>query len=116
MNYYTDVLPKIPQWEDIPYAADLQCQECGKGNFENYNMPNYKEHAPIAVGWCETPNGYMGVFECPFCWSKFRFHCGGHKLGDIDDFNFKFHQWLFMCQNYQELRKNMKKNLEINKI
>ena len=23
-----DILPKIPQYEDIPYAADLECPEC----------------------------------------------------------------------------------------
>lgn len=24
-----DVITKIPQYEDIPYAADFECPECG---------------------------------------------------------------------------------------
>ena len=105
---YIDILPKIPQYEDIPYAGDLCCQECGKGNFEDYGEPNYNEHAPLAVGWCDTPYGYMGVFECPVCHSRFRFHCGGHIIDDIKAFDFKFYQWIFMCSNYQELKAKFK--------
>jgi hypothetical protein len=105
---YTDILPKYAQYEDIPYAADLQCQDCGKGNFDNWGEPGYMTHAPIAVGWCDTPIGYMGIFECPICHSKFRFHCGGNMNDELDWFNLKFHQWIFMCQNYQELNTKLK--------
>lgn len=104
---YTDILPKYPQYEDIPYAADLQCQECGMGNFDNYAKPNYLDHAPILIGWCDTPIGFMGIFECTYCHSKFRFHCGGNDCDNLEDFNLKLHQWAFMCQNYAELKKKL---------
>ena len=32
-----DIIEKIPQYEDIPYAADLECPECGKTGFFDYN-------------------------------------------------------------------------------
>ena len=108
MSKYVDILPKYPQYEDIPYAADLQCQECGKSNFEDYGSPNYLDHAPILVGWCETNYGFMGIFECPYCHSKFRFHAS--SLGvcfDINKFDFQLHHWAFMCQNYAELKKKL---------
>ena len=106
-NKLLTILPKIPQYEDIPYAADLCCQDCGKGNFEDYGTPKADMNSPIAVGWCETDYGYMGVFECPQCHSKFRFHCGGKFNSDIDEFEFKFYQWVFMCKNFQEVRQKL---------
>ena len=30
-----DMLPKIPQYEDIPYAVDFECPECGKTFIKN---------------------------------------------------------------------------------
>lgn len=63
------VLPKIIQWEDIAYANDFICQKCGKSGH-----PRYAKNAPNLVGWCETNNGFMAVFECTECFSKFRYH------------------------------------------
>ena len=37
MSRLIDILPKIPQYEDIPYAADLECPECGKTGFYDYD-------------------------------------------------------------------------------
>ena len=106
-----DILPKFSQYEDIPYSAGLNCTECGKADMAAYSeMDDYgiSQHIkPIAVGWCDTPSGFMGIFECPECHSKFRFHCGGGIADDIDKFEFKFYQWIFMCENFPEIRKKL---------
>lgn len=77
------ILPKISQWESIPYAPDLTCQECGKMH-RYITLSNDSPKARI-IGWCETDYGYQLVFECPHCFSKFRYHPQDKKF-DIDDF------------------------------
>lgn len=42
----TDVLPKIPQYEAIPYAKNFNCTECEKTGFWEV------EHKPNVAGWC----------------------------------------------------------------
>lgn len=83
-----DIIPKFPQWEAIPYAEDFACQECGKsaiqGKDEYHRLTLEK---PNLVGWCETNNGFMAVFECPCCHSKFRFHPQMNHF-DLDQFDF----------------------------
>ena len=114
-----NILPKFSQYEEIPYSAGLCCTECGKADMSAYSeMDDYgkSEHIkPIAVGWCDTPNGFMGIFECPECHSKFRFHCGGNLCDDIDKFEFKFYQWVFMCENFSEIRKKLDELRDKNK-
>ena len=34
MKKLSDILPKITQWESIPYANDLCCQDCGECGFD----------------------------------------------------------------------------------
>lgn len=80
-RYILKIIPKMGQWESIPYAPDLTCQECGK-------LHNYIAHGNLQakiVGWCECDYGYQLVFECPYCFSKFRYHPHDNKF-DIDDF------------------------------
>lgn len=62
------ILPKFTQWESIEYAWDFQCPNghCEIGG---------NERKPDLIGWCETSQGYMLVFECPVCFTKFRCHC-----------------------------------------
>lgn len=80
-RYILEIIPKIIQWDAIPYASDLTCQECGKlHNYINRNCLPAK-----IVGWCECDYGFQLVFECPYCYSKFRFHPQDNKF-DIDDF------------------------------
>lgn len=44
-----DILPKIPQYEDIPYVTDFEYPECGKTGFYDYNYgPKHK--TPKLVG------------------------------------------------------------------
>lgn len=58
LNNYT-------QYESIRQSKDLKC-ECG---YSNYLSKNF-----IMVGYCNTNYGYMGVFECPVCFEKYRHH------------------------------------------
>ena len=105
---YIDILPKIEQYESIPYAGDLCCQDCGEGNFENYGEPGYDSHAPIAVGWCDTPYGFMGVFECPICHNKFRFHSTiGTWIANLDEFNHYLYYKARNCANWEELKEKL---------
>ena len=66
---YTDILPKIAQYEGIPYVKDYQCPSCGRCTIGGDGAK------PFLIGWCESPNGFMLVFECPVCFTKFRCHC-----------------------------------------
>ena len=80
MNKEKDILsifPKFTQWENIEYAWDFQCPLgcCEIGG---------TQRKPDLVGWCETPQGYMLVFECPgFSSTKYRvtasLNAGGYK-------------------------------------
>ena len=83
-----DIIKKFPQWESIPYAEDFACQECGKsaiqGKDEYFKVTKEK---PNLIGWCETNNGFMAVFECPCCHSKFRFHPQMNHF-DLEEFDF----------------------------
>lgn len=70
-------LRKFAQYEAIAYRPNFKCV-CGKsGDGYNWGLgPNWGNRLPRArlVGWCCTPSGYMMVFECPFCFAKFRYH------------------------------------------
>lgn len=106
-----DILPKIPQYEDIPYASDFNCPNCDKSGFFDYkgfysSEPVRKK--PIVVGWCETNIGYMGVFECPECGQKFRFHCTiGTWVADIEEFDMYLYYKAHKCTNWDELKKEL---------
>jgi len=80
----TDILPKIPDYESIPYAIDYTCQHCGLSGTDM----EATAFRPDLVGWCDTPSGYMAVFECPRCFEKFRFH-PHFERHDFDIFNEK---------------------------
>lgn len=93
----TEILPKIPQWEAIPYSADLQC-ECGESGFESW------QQLPKLIGWCDTPRGYMAVFECPVCFEKFRFHVASDDAKwELDDLERGLHLFAYNSSNKDEL-------------
>jgi len=81
-----DILPKIAQWQSIPYSAGLNCR-CGKCDlaYVAWDKDNRYVKADI-VGWCETDYGLMAVFECPVCHQKFRCHTSTGNKWDEDDF------------------------------
>ena len=107
MSRLIDILPKFPQYEDIPYAGDFECPECGKSGFFDYNWGT-KHIKPLLVGWCETNIGKMGVFECPECHQKFRFHCTiGTWIADIDEFDYYLYTYAERSANWEEIKKRL---------
>lgn len=100
-----DVIKKFPQYEDIPYARDFICPNCDKSGFDTNNNQLEK---PILIGWCETNIGYMGIFECPKCGQKFRFHCTiGTWIADIEDFDYYLYFYAERCANFEEIKKEL---------
>ena len=106
-----DILPKIPQYEDIPYAADFNCPECDKSGFfehKGFYSSDKTLEKPKLVGWCDTNIGKMAVFECPVCGKKFRFHCTiGTWIADDDEFDFYLHTYAEKCINWEELKEKI---------
>lgn len=60
---------KMAQYQDIPIVKDMECPDCHKSDVGGF----FHERAK-PIGWCDTQTGFMGVFECPHCFSKFRCH------------------------------------------
>ena len=77
-----DDLLKFNNYEAIPYRADFTCPECGKSSG---NGDGGLVKAPL-MGWCETPAGYMMVFECPVCFALFRYHGCSRERNSWDRF------------------------------
>ena len=102
-----DVLPKIPQYEDIPYARDFVCPNCDKSGFVDYHFGE-KHDRPRLVAWTETNIGYMAIFECPYCGQKYRFHPTiGTWVAPIDEFDDYLYYYASMCSNYEELKEKV---------
>lgn len=62
---------KISNYESYPYTKLLECPECGIGS-ELAFIGTKKQS--ILIGWCDTPQGFMMVSECPECGTRYRFH------------------------------------------
>ena len=98
-----EALPKIPQYENIPYAKDLNCQRCGRSGFVD------SDTKPNIVGWCETNIGYMIVFECPICYERYRFHGTiGTWIADANEFDFHLYRFAQKCSNWEEIKEKLK--------
>ena len=83
-----DIIQKVIQWESIEYAPDFICPHCGKSAIQGKDQSfNETLEKPNLVGWCETYNGIMAVFECPVCHQQYRFHPQMDKF-DLDNFDF----------------------------
>ena len=61
---------KISNYESYEYCKLLECPECGKSG----EIPYGSKVETIIVGWCETPQGFMFIKECPICGTRYRFH------------------------------------------
>lgn len=72
---------KIADYASIPRVMDMQCPECGKSD-----MLGSSDNQPKPIGWVDTPQGFMMVAECPFCFCKFRFHISTTDRNDVDGF------------------------------
>lgn len=73
-------LREFPQYDSIPYAGDYECPECGSSKYI------FGTKTPQLIGWCSTPRGYMMVFECQECFTKFRYHNTGSPIYDWKTF------------------------------
>ena len=50
----------------------------------------------------------MGVFECPICHSRFRFHSTiGTWIAPMDEFNYYLYLKARNCANWEELKKKL---------
>ena len=97
-----EALPKIPQYENIPYAKDFNCQGCGRSGFVD------SDTKPNIVGWCETNIGYMIVFECPLCHERYRFHGTiGTWNADKDEFRYYLSFYASLCANWKEVEEKL---------
>ena len=105
MKHLLDILPKIAQWETIPYAADFTCQSCDGSGIDCRRTDIQK---PLLIGWCESDYGFMGVYECPICGAKFRFHAAD-AVSNKEEFEkslpFYFGE---RCENWDEIEKLLK--------
>jgi len=69
---------QFSQYEAIRYSKELRC-ECGCSDFEFRNSYDI-------VGYCDTPQGYMVVFECLKCFEKYRHHISSNNRYNLDSF------------------------------
>ena len=96
-----EILPKIPQWESIPYNPWLDC-DCGEAGFGSN-----KEKLKL-VGWCDTDFGYMGVFECPCCFAKLRFHMASDRFRfELPALERGLRCYMGLVSNEEELRRKI---------
>ena len=80
-----EMLPmKISNWESIEYSEGLNCPN------ENCDNKSYDDDAKNILGWCETPYGFMIVYECKKCFTKYRFHGTIDGKFDFEKFAFGF--------------------------
>lgn len=97
-----DVIPKRPQYSDTHYAPDFVCPECRKSGFMEFAGENPKSE-PNVIGWADTPSGYVGIYECQFCGTKYRFHSASKNRFNKDDFEHDFVQYFARrCPNWYE--------------
>lgn len=92
---------KIPQYESILVSKDMSCPECNGSSQFDYGIDrNHVEPTPI--GWCDTEHGFMACFECPRCFTKYRFHISTNGRWDIHRFYMDF---ALLVHLYEEHKK-----------
>ena len=72
-------VPLIPQYEDIRQTKNMLCQ-CG---YSDYHINKFN-----LIGYCDTQQGFMAVFECEKCGEKYRHHIntiGRYNLKEFKD-------------------------------
>ena len=50
----------------------------------------------------------MGIFECPICFEKYRFHCTIGQTTDIDKFDLYLYYKAKQCKNWDEINSKLK--------
>ena len=95
---------KITQYQDILVSKDMACPECnGSSQFDYTIDPDKAEPTPI--GWCDTVYGFMAVFECPKCFTKYRFHINSTGRNDKDQFYADFALLVHLYRHHQKEKK-----------
>ena len=112
-NTYENMLPreefrrmKIVQYEDIAVSKDMGCPECSGSNGFSYSFDKDIVE-PMPIGWCDTNHGFMAVFECPKCHTRFRFHINTTGRYDPDCFYIDFALKVYL---YRQHRKQQRKH------
>lgn len=68
---------QISNYEAIPVVKDFICPYCnGSGDGFHHVPGEGYVSLPEAriIGYCETPSGFMCIYECTQCFKKFRYH------------------------------------------
>lgn len=111
MNYI-DIIPKMDA-SVATISKDFICTECGNSGIDYPLMDK-----PTLIGYCETPDGFMMILECPHCFTKWRIHGSAVNKNDV----FTFEQTLrsFVIARYfsnsQELESTRKEKEEKNNM
>ena len=66
---------ELPEYRHIPWLKDFSCPECGKSEWRNEGW------RPRPIGWCNTPEGYMCIFERPECFNQRKICIIAYHLG-----------------------------------
>lgn len=94
---------KVLQYEAVPVSKGLDCPECHRSSDWDMSMPD-----PKPVGWCETKQGFMMIAECPFCFTKFRYHINTTGRYNLEEFFDDFALRLFMYNRKNEVKGDSK--------
>ena len=87
---------KISNYDSYTYTKYLECPECGIGSEIVYDT---RKKQSILVGWCDTPQGFMMISECPDCGTRYRFHGTTTERFDYYKFLENFSLRLYMQDN-----------------
>lgn len=87
---------KISNYDSYTYTKYLECPECGLGSEIVYDT---RKKQSILVGWCDTPQGFMMISECPNCGTRYRFHGTTTERFDYYRFLENFSLRLYMQTN-----------------
>ena len=79
------------------FLSDFNMPEGGKSSCFDMSLT---EARPI--GWCETPQGFMLIAECPHCFTKFRFHISTVDRYEVDGF---YRDFALYVSTYNEHQK-----------
>ena len=93
---------KISQYENILISKDTACPECNGSSQLDYSIDS-RFSEPTPIGWCDTKHGFMAVFECPKCFTKYRFHISTTGRYDKDRF---YSDFALLLHLYNEHKKN----------
>ncbi len=85
---------KISNYNGIQVVKDMECPECHVSCVHGSGAA-FQPDANM-IGWCDTDNGLMGVFECPKCFTKFRCHIDDGGRWNIESFYEDFALFYYM--------------------